>query len=126
VGRRARAVERLAAVFNLSFSGPGETAWVLWVDGWGEAMRSTALKRISQELDVQWKSMIEEIIREGVAAGELHCADPEATAWRLTAVLDGLGVQLTVHEGAVTAAECLRWVHEQACSELGLPPGAFD
>jgi BetI-type transcriptional repressor, C-terminal len=121
----AGAVERLDGVFGLNFAGPGEASWVLWIDGWGEAMRTPALKRISQQLDVQWQELIERIIRDGVASGELHCVDPEASAWRLTALLDGLGVQLTVHEGVVTVAECRRWVRELACVELGVPHDAF-
>ncbi len=64
------------------------------------------------------------VIAEGVAAGEFTCPDPEATAWRLTALLDGLGVQVTVHKVA-TNDRLLHWVRAAAAAELGLPPDAL-
>jgi hypothetical protein len=59
-----------------------------------------------------------------VAAGEFTCPDPDATAWRLTALLDGLGVQVTVHKVA-TNGRLLDWVRAAAAAELGLDPGAL-
>ena len=76
---------------------------MLWIDGWGEALRSSTLQKISQELDLQWQQVMADVVRDGVTAGEFQCPDPEATAWRLTALLDGLGLQVTVHEGLLTA-----------------------
>ena len=69
--------------------------------------------------------MLEQIVRDGVAAREFDCGDPHATAWRLTALLDGLGLQVTVHEGLLSRDELLAWVHDAACRELGLPLGSF-
>ena len=43
------------------------------------------------------------------------------SAWRLAALIDGLGVQMAVHDGVVTESELLAWVRTAACSELGLP-----
>ena len=61
---------------------------------------------------------------EGVASGEFHCDDPNGAAWRLTALLDGLGVQLTVHEGVVSRVEMIDWVREAAAKELGVASSA--
>jgi hypothetical protein len=60
-----------------------------------------------------------------VADGEFRCDDPNATAWRLAALLDGLGVQVTVHEGLISRDELLGWVRTAACRELDLAPDAF-
>jgi len=130
VDRDGPAVERLDRIFTLDLPAHADGAapergWVLWIDGWGEAMRNADLKHISQQLDVQWKGGVEEVIRQGVKTGELTCADPSATAWRLAALLDGLGVQLTVHEQIVSRDQLVDWVRAAACLELGLPPGAF-
>ena len=95
------AAEKLERIFQLYSPSESEPGWLLWIDSWGEAMRSRELRDISQELDLAWKHTIETIIVEGVASGEFHCDDPNGAAWRLTALLDGLGVQLTVHEGVV-------------------------
>jgi BetI-type transcriptional repressor, C-terminal len=130
VDRDGPAVERLDRLFSLDLpppaeSGAAERGWVLWIDGWGEALRNPELKRISQQLDLQWKGGVEEVIRQGVKAGEFTCDDPSATAWRLAALLDGLGVQLTVHDQTVSRDQLVDWVRAAACLELGLPAGTF-
>ena len=128
VARDTTALDRLDRVFSLYAPADADAraVWVLWIDGWGEAMRSPTLKRISQELDVRWKELLEGIIIDGVAAGEFTCADPNAAAWRLAALLDGLGVQVTVHDSAIDAAQLLCWVREAAVAELHLRADAFD
>jgi hypothetical protein len=98
---------------------------MLWIDGWGEALRSPALREISQALDLRWKRMLENIIEDGVQAGLFTCPDPNAAAWRMAALLDGLSVQATVHEGIISRTELLDWVRTAASTELGLPSGAF-
>ena len=65
------------------------------------------------------------VISDGVANGELTCPDPHASAWRITAMLDGLAVQVTVHKGVVTRTELSTWVAELTERELGLPAGAL-
>jgi AcrR family transcriptional regulator len=125
VVKGATATEKLDLVFKLYQPIEAEPGWMLWIDGWGEALRSPTLQKISQELDLHWKEVLEDIIRAGIAGGEFHCADPNATAWRLTALLDGLGLQVTVHEGLIDRDELLRWVRTAACEELGLAADAF-
>ena len=75
-----------------------DPSWVLWIDVWGEALRDANLRRISEELDAAWVELIAEIIADGVAAGVFRCADPVASAWRLCALLDGLGLQVVLHQ----------------------------
>ncbi len=60
-----------------------------------------------------------------MAAGEFHCPDPHGTALRLTALLDGLAVQLTSYEGAVPRARAQEWVEEALSRELGLESAAL-
>src|SRR4029450_6331451 len=84
-------------------------AWLLWIDAWGQALRSPELAEVSRQLDLRWKQTLAAGIREGGAAGEFTCPDPDAAAWRLTALLDGLGVQVTVHR-SVPSARLVDWV----------------
>jgi AcrR family transcriptional regulator len=125
VEKGGTAVARLDRVFGLYSPIDAEPGWMLWIDGWGEAMRSPALRSISQDLDLHWKEQLEAIIRDGVQAGEFACPDPHATAWRLTALLDGLGLQVTVHAGLLNRDELLAWVRSAAGYELGVPPESF-
>lgn len=65
------------------------------------------------------------MITEGVTAGEFHCPDPAAAALRLTALLDGLAVQLTSYAGAVPRTRAQEWVDEALARELGVDRGAL-
>jgi AcrR family transcriptional regulator len=119
------ALDKLDRVFGLYSPVEAEPGWMLWIDGWGEALRSPDLQKISRELDLEWQQVLEKIIHDGVRSGEFRCDDPRATAWRLTALLDGLGLQVTVHHGLLSRDELLAWVREAACRELDLPAGTF-
>ena len=118
------ALQRLDRILRLYFPAGSSEAWVLWIDAWSQALRDPELAEISRQLDLRWKQTMAAVIREGVAAGEFACPDPEATAWRLTALLDGLGVQVTVHK-ATPNGRLLDWVRAAAAAELGVPPAAL-
>jgi hypothetical protein len=125
VAKVAGPIAQLDHIFRLYTPEEAEPGWMLWIDGWGEALRSPTLREISQALDLQWKCMLEQIIEGGVAAGAFTCRDPNAAAWRMAALLDGLSVQATVHEGLISRTQLLDWVRTAASAELGLPSGAF-
>ena len=59
---------------------------------------------------MRWKDTVAEVIRQGVERGEMTCADPSGAAWRITAMLDGLAVQSTVHDGVVSRRQVTTWV----------------
>ncbi|MET0578050.1 MAG: TetR/AcrR family transcriptional regulator [Ilumatobacteraceae bacterium] len=96
-----------------------DASWVLWIDVWGEALRDASLRRISEELDAAWVELIAEVITDGVAAGVFRCADPVASSWRLCALLDGLGLQVVLHQGTMTRAQMHKHVRVAASLELG-------
>ena len=77
---------------------------MLWIDGWGEALRNPTMRGISQDLDVAWMDRLAEIITAGVQAGEFTCRDPQSTAWRLASLLDGLGCSSRSTRGSSRAA----------------------
>jgi AcrR family transcriptional regulator len=117
------ATERLRAVLRL-YSPVGTTppGWTLWVDAWAAALRSSELRRVSKRLDLRWKEAVAEIIATGVATGEFRCDDPHAAAWRITAMIDGLAIQVTVHRGLLTRGQMAEWVTGLAAHELGIAP----
>jgi AcrR family transcriptional regulator len=120
------AAERLDRILRLYSPAGSSESWILWIDAWGQALRSPELAAVSRQLDLRWKDTLAQVIREGVAVGEFTCGDPDAAAWRLTALLDGLGVQVTVHQGVLSRAQLLAWVRGAAAAELGLPSWAAD
>ena len=119
------ALAKLDTMFTFDMPEVGEPSWMLWIDGWGEALRNPTMRRISQHLDVAWKDRLVSIIELGVDDGEFTCPDPQATAWRLAALLDGLGVQFTVHEGVLSRLQLLGYVRAAAAQELGIAESAF-
>ncbi|MFF8595281.1 TetR/AcrR family transcriptional regulator [Streptomyces sp. NPDC015220] len=120
LGRRTTALRRLrAAVRWYAPTGPAK-GWRLWIEGWAAALREPALRDVARDLDREWKAAITEVVAEGVAAGEFRCPDPSGTALRLTALLDGLAVQLTSYGGTVSRARARNWVDEALVRELGL------
>ena len=80
---------------------------------------------MSKRLDLRWKDSVAEIIAAGVATGEFSCPDPHAAAWRITALIDGLAIQVTVHRGLLTRGQMAAWVTGLAAHELGLAPGTL-
>ncbi|MER6222796.1 TetR/AcrR family transcriptional regulator [Streptomyces sp900105755] len=121
LGRRTSALRRLRAAVRWYAPTGQAKGWRLWIEGWAVALREPALRDVTKGLDQQWKAAIAEVIAEGVAAGEFRCPDPTVAALRLTALLDGLAVQLTSYPGAVPRARAQAWADEALARELGLP-----
>ncbi|WP_432057950.1 TetR family transcriptional regulator C-terminal domain-containing protein [Streptomyces sp. bgisy022] len=120
LGRRTTALRRLrAAVRWYAPTGPAK-GWRLWIEGWSMALREPALRELVGDLDRQWKAALTEVIREGVSAGEFRCPDPAGAALRLTALLDGLAVQMTSYGAGVPRSRALAWVDEALARELGV------
>lgn len=94
--------------------------WRLWIEGWAAALREPELRRVTHDLDRQWKAALAEVIAEGVAAGEFACDSPEDAAWRITALLDGLAVQTISYKGPLGRARMLEWVDDALVRELGI------
>ncbi|MGW2772274.1 TetR/AcrR family transcriptional regulator [Streptomyces olivaceoviridis] len=120
LGRRTTALRRLRAAVRWYAPTGQAKGWRLWIEGWAVSLREPALREVTRELDAQWKAAIARVIEEGVAAGEFACADPAGTALRLTALLDGLAVQLTSYPGAVPRSRAQEWVDDALARELGL------
>lgn len=120
LGRRTSALRRLRAAVRWYAPTGQAKGWRLWIEGWAVALRDPALREVTRDLDKQWKAAITEVIAEGVAGGEFTCADPAGAALRLTALLDGLAVQLTSYPGAVPRSRAQEWVDDTLARELGL------
>ncbi|MGF6888425.1 AcrR family transcriptional regulator [Nocardia sp. GAS34] len=94
--------------------------WSLWIEAWSACLRLPALREVTQRLDMRWREVVTDLIREGVANGEFTAGDPRGAAWRLTAMLDGLAVQLVALDGAVSREDLSTWIDHVIKSELGL------
>ncbi len=68
--------------------------WLVWLDLWAEAARSTAVGGLHADYYRQWRTTVADVIRRGVEQGVFRDVDPETAALRLTALIDGLASQV--------------------------------
>ncbi len=120
LGRRTSAVRRLRSAVRWYAPTGQAKGWKLWIEGWAASLREPALREVARDLDQRWKAALAEVITEGAEAGEFRCEDPASAAWRLTALLDGLAVQMTSYAGSLSRTAMLEWTDDALARELGI------
>ncbi len=122
-GSTARRLARILTMYGPEDTGAG---WPLWIDAWSTALRSPEMAEVSRQLDVRWKDTVAARHRPGRRARRADLRRPGGgAAWRITAMLDGLAVQATVHAGVVSRRQVTAWVRRTAAAELGIDPSAL-
>jgi AcrR family transcriptional regulator len=76
-------------------------SWALWLDLWARSVRHPEVSRVREEFDAQWRETIAGVVREGQAAGEFGDADAGEFAIGLSALLDGLAIQIALEDPVV-------------------------
>lgn len=122
VGSAAAPLEKLKKILRLYTPTGRSKSWAMWIDGWSEALRTPELEKVSRRLDLRWKEAFTEVIAAGVGDGTFKCDDPSGAAWRISALIDGLAVQVAVHERVITRKQLTAWVRLSTARELGLEP----
>ena len=92
----------------------------LWLDAWAEASRRPTLQQTSRRLNEAWQALVAELLRDGVRAGVMTCDDPDAVAWRIISLLDGLALQVVAHGDLVAREDANGWARGYAEDELAL------
>lgn len=104
--------------------GTDEQHYLLWVDAWAEAPRDPELARTLVHHHRECEAHTLRAVRAGIRRGLLDCPDPAAAARALTALVDGLAVQLhALH--VIDRAEHDRLALAGAEALLGLPAGTL-
>jgi AcrR family transcriptional regulator len=75
--------------------------WTLWVELWSRALRNEVAARKREALERRWRNTIAEVVREGQRSGEFGPCDPERFATYLSALMDGLALQVLFGDPAV-------------------------
>jgi AcrR family transcriptional regulator len=114
-------VDQLDAFIESYAPAHSDSTMQLWLDAWSEAARRPALQAVSRRLNREWQALVREVVERGVASGAFAADDPEATAWRLLSVLDGLTLQVVAHDALITRDEVIAWARIAAARELGVP-----
>ena len=116
-----RASDKLVHMIEETSRGPGVISdYTLWMELWVRARRDRTVRRNYFRLNRRERSLIAEIVKEGQESGEFSPeADPEEFALALSALMDGLGVQVTLGQPDVTAERMVARCLALASSELG-------
>ncbi|TDC72284.1 TetR family transcriptional regulator [Micromonospora sp. KC606] len=122
----ATPLAKLRRIMRLYTPAGRSTSWSMWIDGWAESLRTPELEKVCRRLDLRWRQDLTAIIADGVADGTFECADPAGAAWRINAVMDGLAVQLAVHDRVISRRQASEWIRLVAARELGLDPARLD
>ena len=97
--------------------------WALWIEIWVRALRDPDMAKDREVLDKRWRAQIADIVRSGQQSGEFPVDDPaEDLALRLGAMIDGLAVQVLMHDADVTPQRMRDVCLEVAARELGFEP----
>jgi AcrR family transcriptional regulator len=90
----------------------------LWMEIWTRALHDRSTARARRRLDQRWRAQIAELVRDGQRAGEFGEADADDVALVLASLIDGLAVQVTLGDPAVTKERMLERAVEIAESLL--------
>jgi AcrR family transcriptional regulator len=98
----------------------------LWIELWARSLHDPDAARERQRRDGVWRSLFAEVIGAGRAAGEFDPAvDPDVAALSIAAFMDGLSVQATLRDPALTPElmESLLLEHAERIAGTSLRPG---
>lgn len=94
-------------------------SWLLWLDLWAQAVRHPEVAGVRQKFDERWRETICSLVAEGQEAGEFGPVDPADFAVTLSALLDGLAIQIALADPAVDAGRAFELSMRYAARELG-------
>lgn len=77
------------------------TNWKLWLDFWAQAARNADVAGVRQKSDERWRDVIVSLVLAGQEAGEFTDIDPHPFSIFLSALLDGLTVQIALDDPVV-------------------------
>ena len=97
----------------------GET-WAVWLDLWALSPRNPGVSAVRRKFDERWRQTIETTVLTGQEAGEFSATvDASAFAVTLSAMLDGLAVQIALEDPDVPPARAYDLAMRYASGQLG-------
>jgi AcrR family transcriptional regulator len=96
------------------------TEWLLWLDLWALSPRNSGVAAVRHKFDERWRETIEMTVLAGQEAGEFAAAvDAGDFAVTLSALLDGIAVQIALEDPDVTPARAYDLAMRFAAGQLG-------
>lgn len=96
-----------------------DSEWLLWLDVWTRSRHDPQLSAERERLDAMFRSTIAEIVRAGIKSGEFEKVDANRFAITLSALIDGLAIQVLLQDPSVDAAMMRDLCLDLAAANLG-------
>jgi len=93
--------------------------WLLWLDLWALSPRNPGVGAVRQKSDERWRETIRSIVLAGQEAGEFGGGDADDFAITLSALLDGLAVQIALEDPQVPPQRAYELAMRFAAGQLG-------
>ncbi|MFN8151532.1 MAG: TetR family transcriptional regulator C-terminal domain-containing protein [Solirubrobacterales bacterium] len=92
----------------------------LWIELWARSLHDAEAAAERQRLDDAWRGRIAAIVAAGQQSGEFSAEiEPEEAALRIATLIDGLSVQVTLGDTAVSEERMRRICLDFAAMQLG-------
>ena len=121
IGTATGRLTELIAMTCLPDTDPAaRTEWLLWLDLWALSPRSAGVASVRRKFDERWRTTITDTVLAGQEAGEFTAAvDAEAFAVTLSALLDGMAVQIALEDPDVPPSRAYDLAMRYAAGLLG-------
>jgi AcrR family transcriptional regulator len=96
--------------------------WLLWLDLWALSPRSPGVAAVRRKFDERWREMISSLVLAGQEDGEFAPVDAGDFAITLSALLDGLAVQIALDDSDVPPTRAFDLALGYAAGQLGFDP----
>ena len=99
--------------------GPAFGDWQLWLEVWVRSRHDKRIDEVRRSIDRRWRDELTSLIHKGVGVGVFASDDPHASAVRLSAMLDGLAVQVVLGDENLSPEQMAALWIDGAAQELG-------
>src|SRR5450755_1486913 len=95
----AARLEEIVAMSCLPEDDPEpHSSWLLWLDFWAQAARNDEVAGLRRKSDERWRDTIASLVQAGQAAGEFCDVNALDFAVLLSALLDGVAIQIALKD----------------------------
>jgi AcrR family transcriptional regulator len=116
-------LEELVAMYCLDERDPEpQTSWLVWLDFWAQSARNPEVASLREKTEIRWRDTIRSVVLAGQESGEFRKVDADSFAIMLSAVLDGLVIQIALEDPAVDQEEAYELSVRFAADQLGFEP----
>jgi AcrR family transcriptional regulator len=113
-------LSELIAMTCLPDTDPGQhREWTLWLDLWALSPHSPGVAAVRRKFDERWRQAIRTIVLAGQDAGEFAPVDADEFAVTMSALLDGMAVQIALDDPDVQPRIAYDLSMRYAAGQLG-------